>query len=415
MTHSAIRHPLGWSAVVWLLLSVALAASPLDDYKLGLAAIEVESWAVAVEHLRLAAAARPEEKARLTKALFFRRYLPHYYLGLANFRVGDCPAALAAWQESERQGVITRFPEYEQLRDGREECRQRQSDAERATVEAEETLARAANAGRRVRGLHAQMKPSRDAADLALGQRLAEADRLLDMARQRLTASLPENDAEGVDAATRLGTEALESYRRIEQDADRLREEDLRQRAELASELRAAASKAADTLAAAGFLRPYPPLVGRTVAELERLLARARQVSSESPTREMVELKLGLEDTGLRLAGLIAPPPVNLTAAADAFFEGRYEQSRELLEAVDSSAQRVAVQAHLLRAAALHALYQKGGGLDIQLLAASEAAVAACRELGMGRVPAGVFSPRFVAFFEHWNGGDQGSPWAEKR
>jgi hypothetical protein len=387
--------------VALLLLPVALAASSLDDYRFGLAALEAESWAVAVEHLRLAAAARPEEKARLAKALFFRRYLPHYYLGMANFRMGDCPAALSAWQESERQGVITRFPEYEQLQAGREECRQRQSEAQRALVEAEETLARAANAGRRVRGLHAQMKPSQDAPDLALSQRLAEADRLLDVARQRLTNSVPESDTEEVETATRLATEALESYHRIEQDADRLREEDLRQRAELSSELRAAADKAADMLSAAGFLRPYPPLVGRTVEQLERLLARARHVNSVNPTREMVELKLGLEETGLQLAAQIAPPPANLKAAAEAFLAGRYEQTRELLEAVDSSAQRVAAQAHLLRAAALHAIYQRGGGVDAQLLAASESAVAACRELGIGGVPADLFSPRFVAFFEH--------------
>lgn len=414
MTCSVGARTLAWSAVVLALVPMVLAASPLDEYKLGLAAVEAENWGLAVEHFRRAAVERPEEKARLTKALFFRRYLPHYFLGLAYFRMGQCPAAISSWQESERQGVVTRFPEYEQLRGGREECRQRQSETRRAVAEAEETLARAVSAAERVKGLSTQMTLSWDASDLALSQRQAEADRLLDRAHQTLRLSLSGDDAEGVERAARLGTEALQSYRRIEQDADRLQEETLRRRTELLGALRSAADRAANTLSAAAFLRPYPPLVGRTAAELESLLTRARQVTAESPTREIVELRASLEDTGLRFEALIAGPPADLAAAAEAFFGGHYEQTRELLEAVDLSAQRIAIQAHLLRAAALHALYQKGGAIDGQLLAASKSAVAACRELGMIRVPAGAFSPRFVAFFERWSEADE-SPASEEK
>src|SRR6202023_3853617 len=37
---------------------------------------------------------------------FFSPYLPHYYLGVALFRSGDCAGAIREWHESENQGAV---------------------------------------------------------------------------------------------------------------------------------------------------------------------------------------------------------------------------------------------------------------------------------------------------------------------
>ena len=66
-----------------------------------------------------AIAERPDEKARLSLSPFSKRYLPHFFLGEALLEMDDCEGALAAWAESERQGVVTRLPEYQSLIDGR--------------------------------------------------------------------------------------------------------------------------------------------------------------------------------------------------------------------------------------------------------------------------------------------------------
>ena len=68
---------------------------------------------------------RSEEKAKLPVASLPASYLPHFYLGYARFERGDCAGALAAWAESERQGVAPRLPEFEVARRGRKTCEER--------------------------------------------------------------------------------------------------------------------------------------------------------------------------------------------------------------------------------------------------------------------------------------------------
>lgn len=87
----------------------------LEQYKDGLDAIEVEDWRRAALHMQRAAAGRGEESRRLPKYLYFKPYIPHFYMGLAAFKLGNCSAAMEAWSRSERQGVIEKRPEYQQI------------------------------------------------------------------------------------------------------------------------------------------------------------------------------------------------------------------------------------------------------------------------------------------------------------
>ncbi len=117
-----------------LLLIAALAparssgagdATFLERYKAGLYAIEAEDWPRAAELMRQAIGERGEASRRLPKYLYLKPYLPHFYLGLADFKRGDCRAALRSWSISEAQGVVRKRPQYEQIELARELCRSR--------------------------------------------------------------------------------------------------------------------------------------------------------------------------------------------------------------------------------------------------------------------------------------------------
>lgn len=95
----------------------------LEAYKQGLKALDNRQWELAAEKMREAVAGRSEESLRLPKKGYLRKYLPHYYLGVALFELGDCAGALESWAESERQDVVTRRQGvYDDLRRDREQC-----------------------------------------------------------------------------------------------------------------------------------------------------------------------------------------------------------------------------------------------------------------------------------------------------
>ena len=138
------------AAVAASLLSARPApAQYLNAYKAGLDAIEAKDWERADRSMSEALAQRGEEKAKLPVKLFLRPYLPHFYLGYARFERGDCAGALAAWAESERQGVATRLPDFELARRGRKTCEEyhRKQIVAQARQAAQQSLARSTAAG----------------------------------------------------------------------------------------------------------------------------------------------------------------------------------------------------------------------------------------------------------------------------
>jgi len=93
-------------------------------YREGLMALWGGRWDAAAGFLREAVEARPESHAEPQIRIVGNRempYLPHYYLGQATFELGDCRAALAAWEESLRQGVVA-GANLTVLRNRRDQC-----------------------------------------------------------------------------------------------------------------------------------------------------------------------------------------------------------------------------------------------------------------------------------------------------
>ena len=105
-----------------------LAAQDNEAFRRGMQAREDEEWSVVAQRMRDAIAQRPQESTERVGArlgMGGNEYLPHYFLGDALFRSGDCAGAVNAWAISERQGVVQKVRNGEfgrALRNGYAEC-----------------------------------------------------------------------------------------------------------------------------------------------------------------------------------------------------------------------------------------------------------------------------------------------------
>ena len=104
--------------VVAILFAFAAHAERWPDaYKRGLAAINAHNYDVAVDAMQHALAETPNENnaARVRNETIV--YIPHYWIGVAKFNLGDFDGALRELKASEEQGVIQNTEYYAKLRD----------------------------------------------------------------------------------------------------------------------------------------------------------------------------------------------------------------------------------------------------------------------------------------------------------
>jgi hypothetical protein len=107
-----------------LLVALLLFALPLvaDDrpgqaYSRGVDAVRAKNYAAGAEALQRAIAEVATENGALRVRNEIITYVPHYWLGIAKFNLGDVDAALREWKLSEEQGVVQSTPYYASLRD----------------------------------------------------------------------------------------------------------------------------------------------------------------------------------------------------------------------------------------------------------------------------------------------------------
>jgi hypothetical protein len=402
------RRPSPSAPLLWIALAACLflagrpaQAQYLSAYKDGLDAIEAEDWERAAAAMSRAVGMRSEEKMKLPVRLFLRPYLPHFYLGNARFERGDCAGALAAWAESERQGVATKLPEFDTARRGRRICEERASA--RALTDAREdartTLLRSATAADALldRARDPQVAILWNEGDPSPADRHRSARDLLAQA-ERLLA-----DA-GVDAASVRRAEAIvrqadDIMGAVAVDLDRASEA---RRLEIEAKdqsIDTLVAEAKAVLQRTAYLAPYPRLVGKARADLEGLIAEAGRRSAGSKAH-LDGLGARFEKSIETLTVLAAPPPDSLKKAVTAYLEGRHQDVIDGLAAARLPERRARAHARLLLSASRHALYLEGGELDDELLAAAAEDARACREDDETLAPtARFFSPRFVAFF----------------
>jgi hypothetical protein len=271
-------------------------------------------------------------------------YLPRYYLGLALFHTGNCQGARREWERARRQGAILRSPVLKTVEKLDQEC-QRRSARETAAAQSAGSAEREVQKAEKLASAIATLESNPAIAgdkQLALGRGLREARERLAEARSKLDAGRRDADLGDFAKARALAQRALEELEKTRRAA--MSDLDL---------LGAAAGPAAHAVPAPA--SPPAPAPG---------------------------------------------PPPELVTAARAYFDGRYDEVVAALAGVHYDAGPAALQAHLLRAAARHALYSLGGQKDEALRQAIWADVQAVRRLDPSFQPnASAFSPRFRELF----------------
>jgi hypothetical protein len=106
--------------VLALLLATAASAAPekwWDAYARGVAAVNAKNYRVAADSLQKAIGEMPNEGTNVRTRRELITYVPHFWLGIAKFNLGDNDGALREWRISEEQGVIAKTEYYSRMKD----------------------------------------------------------------------------------------------------------------------------------------------------------------------------------------------------------------------------------------------------------------------------------------------------------
>ena len=108
------------SLVLALLLTTAASAAPekwWDAYGRGVAAVNAKNYKLAADSLQKAIGEMPNEGTNVRTRKELITYVPHFWLGIAKFNLGDTDGALREWRISEEQGVVAKTEYYSRMKD----------------------------------------------------------------------------------------------------------------------------------------------------------------------------------------------------------------------------------------------------------------------------------------------------------
>lgn len=403
-TRRAQLRQLASGFLLTILLTSGAQADYKDAYKDGLEAAKQRNWSSVEAKMKGAIAERPQEAIRLA-ALFFKNYLPHYYLGLARFELGDCRGALESWETSSSQGAVQKATEeWSTLQSKRKTCQLRLAEVEQAAREAEKAVATAKDLLARVAAIarSPELAASWAAGETSLASRQRAAADEVKQAEVRTQSGSEKLSLGEVREATNLANHAIGELQQILSAAARGRDE---VRSVVAARKGALEVKVADAkraLDATAKISPQPASIGPQRAAIETLLRQAASLSDLPDLAEVDALTDQIDKAVAKLRRLGEPPPALLADAVESYLTGDYRGVLAQLESATLRDNRSKGQACLLRAAAGYALYMLGGESDPTLLAAARQAAVEGKAFGGSapRLSPKLFSPRFISFWQ---------------
>lgn len=385
-------------ALLLLLGLLALGAATIveagwrEDYVSGIQAVDKSRWSEVASAMELAIAGNPSEDSKTIRiyGMRFEPYIPHFYLGLARYRLGDCEGALAAWEVSLSGGVVQGTPRGSELTKLREECLAKRPTPAPAT----------ATPAPRPTSVPTPSGPD----PTQLRRAIEGAQRELDAAAEAQQRVVALRSAPALAEAWRVDRSLVEEHQRAASEVEAARTRF--NRAREASDLAGLAGAEQAARQARAVLEGLPARVEAVrAAEEQRQLDAVRPTATPQPT-PTVPLPTPTLPPLPTATPIPLPtarpggPPVELVGAVASYLQGDPARVVELLEQPEYASPRVAAVAHLVRAAAYWMLYREGGGEDASLRAQAAADVVRCRELDRGVEPdARAFSPDFVEFF----------------
>ncbi len=383
-----------------LAASSALLADAKDSYKRGMDAIEQQRWDEAAKQMRQAIAEKPDAAGGIGN--LFRRYTPHYWLGVALAEQGDCRSAIAAFDTAEKQGKLSK-EESQQLTQRRQLCHRRVQRTGEAVAQAQRDVDAAAAAAFAVAGVEssAVMRPVWREGSPSFATRQEPATAQLAAARTLLARAEQELDA---DKAAEAG-KAAQAARR---DLDALLTEATARRealqAEVDKELAALAKAIEDgrrrVSSVTRTLTPLPAAIAKQSERVEEALTRAAAADPSTPVAELKRLQEALKLSLRELQAAVKPPPEELQRAAGSYLAGDYAAAITTLSATQYTEPRAAAHACLLRAASLHGLYLLQAAQGDATLQQAREELRRCTAMRTQVKPiAAAFPPSFLALY----------------
>jgi hypothetical protein len=382
-----------------LLLVFALTASAADkwydSYDRGVAAVNARNYKAGADALQKAIAEMPNEGTNVRAKSSLITYVPHFWLGIAKFNLGDVDGALREWRISEEQGVLARTQYYAQMKDW---VARAQAEKQRNAQTAALTSKKAADTA------------ISKALDLQLEALSAGGDRAEKYlaAQRKLTEARTQFQKAGTDVNAYKGAEqtAQQAASLFASAADEGRKQKAA-RAAAPPPVKKRAEPVAPPVVVAKPIETPPPVqptpapqapVAITQAEVEKRIAeqeaKRKKLDVGKPISPVAAAPLKAEkkedgQTGLPL----------LHAAYRAYAAGDLAASeRQLTKLIASS--KPAAEAYLLRGCARYTRAMLSRTPD-KLLASAEQDFRAALSRNRGlRLDRSAFSPKLVAYFE---------------
>jgi hypothetical protein len=374
------------SIALLALLFIAATEKWWDAYDRGVNAVNAKNYKVAQEALAKSIAEVPTEGTNVRAGRSLITYLPHFWLGIAKFNLGDTEGALREWRISEEQGVIARTEYYARMKDWVARAKQQQQ-------------------------LNAQQHASvsKKAADAAIS-------RALEMQLGALTAG--GDRSESYLSATRRLQEARAQFQKAGTDVNAYKTAE--QTAQQASSLFNAAAEEGKKLKAARAAAP-PPVVAKKqqpVPPPAPIVVKQPEPEPAPPPAPVIteaEATKAIEQQQAKrveptpaptLAAALVPAPTaipeakrpDLRPAYRAFAKGELVKSEQLLTSI--LATQASAEAFLLRGCARYTRAMLSRTPDPLLVAATDDFRAALQRDRALRLDRSAFSPKLVAFFE---------------
>jgi hypothetical protein len=356
------------AAFASLILVRPALADVESDYGRGWTAYKQGNWKLVVQSMNAAIEQRPVEQGRVNIGSNNNQpYLPHYYLGLAKFRLGDCRGALDSWQKSLEQGYVRKF------RQENEEFSKFYPICEK-DVEVEMELATARTLLTKLDVLSKDAHLSKVwSTERALGPEVARMNTFFENARAELTSARNEREQQRLSALVSAKSTAGSVRRALET---------LEMNARTRQEALAAESRPAPSMGTVGGL---PAAVGGSVSKPH--LSATDVAGAKGPA--------STSSPGVGTAKVELPPD-RLRSGIKRFVSGRYREAFNTLSEIQSG--RWQGHAALFRSAASFSLYRSTG--DAQWHARALAAARECAELSPTiQMDNEMLSPAFRKFF----------------
>ena len=401
---------------VLVILCLALSPGGLSAdtdraYSRGRKAAGEEQWLLAAQLMVQAIDADSEE----TKRPLLGPYIPHFYLGLSLYELGDCELAMQHLQISRRYRVVRETKQLRKLYEIEKSCESRSEMLRQVRREIESAhqladrvetstvdplLTRFWN-----RGLPPPIVQFREATlSLERAEQLLETGTNLEISENR-TLQLRPLQEEQISNSSLMTAQVMELLQHLEKAAEQDAEESISARQTLLDEvleLRLQVLRAWNSASVPG----SGSFGERGLRARYDRVAKLYLGDGGVTVDELRDAKVQLSDLLDDLEDL--PPrrqqrhrtPTPLHRAAEAYFAGQYDQVLALLENVTLTGRRAQAQLYLFRAAALYSLYLIGDQPDPDLLSAAQANVESCLQADASLEPLEeAFSPRFVQFF----------------